>query len=61
MLCGKVRAAVRWLSDNNKGTVLPSTGTIDIKNDNGTSSSMTVLEAMKRKHPAPNLLIYLLF
>ena len=52
MLCCKVRAAVHWLSDNNnKGAVLPSNGYTDIKNGNSTSSRLTVLGALERKHP----------
>ena len=54
MLQGKVRAAVRWLSEQSKGKVLSSHCTVEMKDQNGSSSTMSVLDALKQKHPAPH-------
>ena len=53
VLQGKTRAAVRWLSEQSKGLVLPSSRVIDVKNQDGSLSSMSVLEALKLKHHTP--------
>ena len=54
MLQGKVRAAVRWLSEQSKGKVLSSHCTVKLKDQNGSLSTMSVLDALKQKHPAPH-------
>ena len=46
----KVRAAVRWLSEQSKGKVLSSHCTVEVKVQNGSSSTMSVLDALKQKH-----------
>ena len=53
MLLGKTRAAMRWLSERSKGLVLPSSSVIDVKRDDGSFSSTSVLDALKSKHPEP--------
>ena len=54
MLQGKVRAAVWWLSEQSKGKVLSSHCTVKVKDQNVSSSTMSVLDALKQKHPAPH-------
>jgi hypothetical protein len=52
MLQGKVRAAVRWLTERSKGHVLRPTEQIKMIID-GQEKSISVIEALKLKHPAP--------
>jgi hypothetical protein len=57
MLHGKTKAAkaaIRWLSNSQKGRILPSDALVDIKDTNGTTSKVTVLQALKMKHPEPH-------
>ena len=50
MLQGKVRAAVRWLSERARGVLHP-TDMVDMKNSSGNKSS--VLDILRQKHPDP--------
>ena len=52
MLSGKVRAAMRWLTERSKGHVLLPSDSVSMSIDNS-MQSMTVIEALKYKHP-PN-------
>ena len=52
MLKGKVRAAVRWVSEKARGVLKP-TDLLDMKKAGGESVKMTVLEALQQKHPNP--------
>ena len=54
MLQRKVRAAVQWLSEQSKGKVLSSHCIVEVKDQNGLSSTMSVLDTLKQKHPAPH-------
>ena len=47
MLQGKVRAATRWLTERSKGSVLLPTDTVS-------SGSLSVVDALKLKHPSPH-------
>ena len=53
MLQGNIRAAVRWLSEQSKGQVLPTSRVIEVKNPDGSLSSMSILDALKLTHPEP--------
>ena len=52
MLFGQTKAAIKWLSEQSKGRVLPSDSFIDVKHGDG-SSRISVLDALRRKHPEP--------
>ena len=45
---------MRWLSEQSKGKVLSSHCTVEVKDQTGSSSTMSVLDAQKQKHPAPH-------
>ena len=53
MLCGKIRAAIRWLSENGQGYVLQPSDMIDVKNASGELLKQSVLEVLLWKHPEP--------
>ena len=53
MFQGKVRSAVRWLSEYGKGSVLQSNDTIDVEGEDGTVVQSSVLDALHSKHPPP--------
>ena len=53
MLQGKTKAAMRWLSDQSEGLVLPPSHMTQVKAQDGTLTSMSVLEALRLKHPEP--------
>ena len=46
MLFDMTKAAIRWLSEQSKGRVLPSDSFIDVKNGDGSSSRISVLDAL---------------
>ena len=48
MLFGKIKVAIRWLSEQSKGRVLPSDSFIDVKNGDGSSPRISVLDALRR-------------
>ncbi len=50
MLQGKIKAAVRWLSENAKGGILHPMEMVDSK-VNGKVVKIPVWEALKNKHP----------
>ena len=50
MLSGKVRAAMRWLTERTKGSVLHPNDTIEMIVDNN-KQQLSVIEALKVKHP----------
>ena len=45
---------MRWLSEQSKGKVLSSHCTVKMKDQNGSSSTMSVLDTLKQKHHAPH-------
>ena len=51
MLQGKVRAAVRWISEHSKGNVLLPSDQTEIQGPQGDIIKVSVLEALKMKHP----------
>ena len=54
MLQGKTRAAMRWLqSDQSESLVLPPSHMTQVKSRDGSLSNMSVLDALKLKHPDP--------
>ena len=53
MFQGKVRSAVRWLSEYGKGSALQLNDTIDLKGEDGTVVQSSVLDALHSKHPPP--------
>ena len=50
---GKVRSAVRWITERERGGLLKATDITTITNSQGQKVEMTVLEALQRKHPEP--------
>ena len=52
MLHGKVRAAMRWITERFKGSVLLPDDCVSVKIDS-TERSVSVVEALKLKHPSP--------
>ena len=54
MLLGKVKAAMRWLSDESRGRILLPTDTIQVQT-NGQIDSVSILDALKVKHPKAQL------
>ena len=53
MIEGKVRSAVRWIAERERGGLLKATEITTITNSQGQKVEMTVLEALQRKHPEP--------
>ena len=53
MLRGNIRAAVRWLTERSKGNVLLPTDSMKLKTGDS-ENSITVIDALKLKHPAPH-------
>ena len=53
MLQGKIKSAMSWLADKFKGTVLKPTDRVTVKSDNHELKSVTVIDALKMKHPDP--------
>ena len=53
MIEGKVRSAVRWITERERGGLLKATDITTITNSQGQKVEMTVLEALQRKHPEP--------
>ena len=53
MLLGKIRAAMRWLTNRSKGSVLSPNDQVP-STTNSTTTSISVLEALKQKHPQPH-------
>jgi hypothetical protein len=53
MLQGKVKSALRWLSDQSKGKVFHPKDVVEVKNSQGVMSKTSVLEVLKSKHPDP--------
>ena len=53
MLHGKVRAAMRWVTDQAKGCVLQPTDVTEIRCEDGSMKKVTVMEALHQKHPNP--------
>ena len=51
MLQGKVKAAVRWLSDNTKGKVLRPDDKIPVKLTDGSTAHSSVADVLRIKHP----------
>ena len=52
MLLGKVKAAVRWLSDNIRGKVLLQPDElVTFKHQDGSVSSAPVPDLLQKKHP----------
>lgn len=49
----QIRASVRWISEQSKGQVLSSNHVTEIKIQDGSLSSMSVLEVLKLKHSEP--------
>ena len=54
MLFGRVRAAMRWLTSRSKGHVLAPTDVVSFPVNNSVQS-MSVIDALKTKHPQPSL------
>ena len=50
MLCGKVRAVVRWLSEKSDGVLHP-TDMVDVSDSNRKGSRISVLYALLLNHP----------
>ena len=55
MLNGRVRAAVRWLSEKRRGSVLQPSDLIETKDVRGNMSKLSVWEILNQKHPDPRL------
>ena len=53
MIEGKVRSAVRWITERERGGLLKATDITTITNSQGQKVEMTVLEVLQRKHPEP--------
>uniref|UniRef100_A0A1X7SXG4 Reverse transcriptase domain-containing protein n=1 Tax=Amphimedon queenslandica TaxID=400682 RepID=A0A1X7SXG4_AMPQE len=51
MLQGKVRAAMRWLTDRSKGSILSPSDKVTMS-VNGARCETTVIDALKSKHPS---------
>ena len=45
---------MRWLSEQSNKKVLSSHCTVKVKDQNGSSFTMSVLDALKQKHSAPH-------
>ena len=56
MLSGKIKAAVRWLSDNSGGDLLKPNDVVEIGDTEAGVSRVSVLELLCRKHPDPIVL-----
>ena len=55
MFSDKVHAAVRWLSEKGRGSVLQPSDLIETKNVRGNMSKLSVLKILHQKHPNPRL------
>ena len=53
MLLGKVKAAVRWMSEHSHCNVLKPTDTMDVMNSEGVTQKVSVLSLSSDKHPDP--------
>ena len=53
MLNGKVRAAIRWLSEKGRGSVLQPSDLIQTKDIRGNMSKLSVWEILHQKYPDP--------
>ena len=51
MLLGKVKAAVRWVSDKTRGKVLQPDESVLFKHQDGSVSNAPVLDLLQKKHP----------
>ena len=51
MLLEKVKADVRWLSDNTRGKVLQPDESVLFKHQDGSVSNAPVLDLLQKKHP----------
>ena len=55
MLRGKVRAAVRWLSEKSRGGVLSPKCMVEVKDKDGAVSESSVWDVLSSKHPDPQV------
>ena len=55
MLLGKVKAAVRWLSDHGGGRVLNYKDCVEEVNSSGDVTKVPVIDVLRRKHPEPTI------
>lgn len=55
MLLGKVRVAVRWLSDKGGGGVFNYNNCIEEVDCNGEVVKVPVIDVLRRKHPQPTI------
>ena len=55
MLLGKVKAAVRWLSDHGGGRVLNYKDCVEEVNSSGDVTKVPVIDVLRRKHPKPTI------
>ena len=53
MIEGKVRSAVRWITERERGGLLKATDVTTAKDSHGQNADMSVLEALRLKHPEP--------
>ena len=53
MIEGKVRSAVRWITERERGGLLKATDVTTAKDSHGQNVEMSVLEALRLKHPEP--------
>ena len=53
MIEGKVRSAVRWITERERGGLLKATDVTTAKDSHGQNAEMSVLEALRLKHPEP--------
>ena len=54
MMQGKIRAAVRWITERSSNGLLAPTDKIIVNDGDGTATSMSVLDVLKSKHPNPH-------
>ena len=55
MLQGKVRAAVRWLSERGRGKVLHPSELVEVKDKHGKVLQSSVWDVLCQKHPDPKI------
>ena len=53
MIAGKIRSAVRWVTERERGGLLKPTDVTTAINEEGQKVEMTVIEALRLKHPEP--------
>ena len=53
MIARKVRSAVRWVTERERGWLLKPTDVTSATNEEGQKVEMTVIEALRLKHPEP--------